>query len=78
MQNGYISVSVGLTFLGLAFGAWAWVVYWGVTVIRAEVKDLKIALKQHVDEYIADRRSIEHRMTELESVARWCTEDRHG
>jgi len=40
MEHG-IDIGTALTVFGAAFAMWAWVVAWGVSIIRREVGDLK-------------------------------------
>ena len=62
-----ISMGTALAIFGLAFGAWAWVVAWGVSVVRREVQDMKsiansssVALNAHIHQ-------TERRLTMLET-----------
>lgn len=36
-----IEVNTGLSILGAAFTAWAWVVWWGVRVVRKEIEGVR-------------------------------------
>jgi len=35
------SIGNALTALSLAFGVWAWVVAWGISIVRKEVQEMK-------------------------------------
>ena len=62
-----ISMGTALAIFGMAFAAWAWVVAWGVSVVRKEVQDMKAianasgaALNSHINQ-------TERRLTMLET-----------
>jgi len=62
-----ISMGTALAIFGMAFAAWAWVVAWGVSVVRKEVHDMKsiatssgTALNAHINQ-------TERRLTMLET-----------
>jgi len=71
MEGSVISLEAALTVLGMAFGAWAAVVAWGVQVIRQEVRDMKAAAKGTSDSLTSHVNQTERRLTMLESEWRW-------
>lgn len=62
-----IDVSIVLTILGMAFGGWAFVVAWGVGVIRKEVKELKEQILLTSQTQILHVNQTERRLTMLET-----------
>jgi predicted amino acid racemase len=70
-----IPIGTGITIFACAFGAWAWVVAWGVTVIRREVSELKSEVRVASAEAHESRVHIEGRIAHLEAVAAFCRKD---
>ncbi len=71
-----IAAAIGV--FGLAFGAWAWVVAWGVGVTRHEIaelkKDIKEAFEARAESDRAFGRHITHnesRLATIEADFRW-------
>ena len=64
-------MAIALTVFGLAFGAWAWVVAWGVGVIRKEVQEMKLAAAQTGGQLTAHVNQTERRLTMLETEFGW-------
>jgi hypothetical protein len=65
------SMGTGLAIFGLAFGAWAWVVAWGVGVVRKEVQDMK-GIGNHTTGMLTSHiNQTERRLTMLETEFRW-------
>ena len=62
-----LDISVVLTVLGMAFGGWAFVVAWGVGVIRKEVKELKEQILLTSQTQITHVNQTERRLTMLET-----------
>lgn len=60
-----------LTVLSIAFGAWAWVVAWGVNVIRREVHEMKNAASHTGNTLTAHVTQTERRLTMLETEFGW-------
>ena len=60
-----------LAFLGIAFTVWAWVVAWGVSVIRAEVKNMRQAADETSKNLISHVKQTERRLTLLETEWQW-------
>lgn len=71
-EVAHISIGTGLSILGLAFGAWAYVVYWGVTVIRNEVSELKEDVKTAAEKSHTRDVHLENRIAHLETLASFC------
>lgn len=74
-----IDVGTGLSIFGAAFGMWAWVVAWGVTIVRKEVKELRDAamktatsLEQHI---LLTERRLTMLETEFSFIRRYLTHD---
>lgn len=62
-----IDVGTGLTVLGASFAAWAWVVAWGVGVVRREVSQLREAAEDTAKSLTQHILLTEKRLTMLES-----------
>ena len=56
-----------MTMLSLAFGVWAWVVAWGVSVIRKEVHEMKQMGHQTGATLVNHVNQTERRLTMLET-----------
>ena len=61
------SVGNALTALSLAFGVWAWVVAWGVNVVRKEVQEMKAIANSSGASLNAHIHQTERRLTMLET-----------
>lgn len=68
----HISLGTGITVLALAFGAWAWVVAWGVMVVRREIEEIRKASKATAEELHKISLNREARISHLETVADLC------
>ena len=68
----HISLGTAATVFGAAFGMWAWVVAWGVGVIRREVADLKTEVALSRADTHRQMLEIEHRLTAVESDIKRC------
>lgn len=66
-----MDVSTALTALSVAFGVWAWVVAWGVGVVRKEVQDMKSAAKETGSTLSDHVNQTERRLTMLETEFGW-------
>lgn len=62
-----VDLGVAITILGLAFGAWAWIVAWGIQIVRKEVTDLKKAGIDTAGALTEHIRLTERRLTMLET-----------
>ena len=71
MDDSGIGLGTALTALSIAFGVWAWVVAWGVSVIRKEVHDMKIAASATGGQLTAHVNQTERRLTMLETEFHW-------
>jgi hypothetical protein len=71
LEHG-IPLGTGIAILGMAFGAWAWVVAWGVSVIRREVGELKMDVAAARRDAHEAKIEVEHRLTAVESDIRRC------
>lgn len=71
MTEHPIDVGTGLTVLSIAFGVWAWVVAWGVSVIRKEVQEMKHAANHTGITLNAHVTQTERRLTMLETEFNW-------
>lgn len=60
-------MGTALTVLSIAFGVWAWVVAWGVRVIRAEVQDMRHSTREMGSTLTAHVNQTERRLTMLET-----------
>lgn len=60
-------IGTGITIFGVAFGAWAWVVAWGVSVIRKEVESLKAEIVAVNSTQVMHVNQTERRLTMLET-----------
>ena len=67
-----ISMPTAVAIFGLAFGCWAWVVGWGVSVIRRELDDLKDKVHHASMESTRTMLEVEHRLTVVESDIKRC------
>ena len=65
MEN--ISIGTGIAVFGAAFACWAWVVAWGIGVMRREMQDLKSALASLSSEQHVHINQTERRLTMLET-----------
>lgn len=72
MEHG-LSIGTALTVFGAAFGCWAWVVGWGVSVIRKEVHELKDQMKTATNQAQSKWIEVEHRLTIVESDIKRCS-----
>lgn len=70
MDTG-VNLGTALTTLSIAFGVWAWVVAWGVSVIRKEVQDMKSAASTTGVQLTAHVHQTERRLTMLETEFGW-------
>ena len=71
MGSAGINLGTALTTLSIAFGVWAWVVAWGVSVIRKEVHDMKVAASMTGGQLTAHVNQTERRLTMLETEFGW-------
>jgi hypothetical protein len=71
MEQG-ISMPTAIAIFGFAFGCWAWVVGWGVAVIRRELDDLKNKVHHASVESTKMMLDVEHRLTVVESDIKRC------
>jgi len=62
-----IDLGTGIAIFGVAFGAWAWVVMWGVNVMRREFSELKGQVQSMNATHNAHVIQTERRLTMLES-----------
>jgi hypothetical protein len=62
-----ISVGTGLTVLGVAFAGWAWVVAWGIGIMRKELADVKMQLQSVAVGQNLHVNQTERRLTMLET-----------
>ena len=67
MVEESISIGTGLTVLGMAFTAWAFVVAWGVGVVRREVAEIKGQLHATATAQATHVNQTERRLTMLET-----------
>lgn len=74
-----VDIGLALTFLSFAFGLWAFVLQWGVRVIRKEMSETRdatvktgIALEAHI---LATERRLTMLETEFGFVRRYLTRD---
>lgn len=72
MDPLHIPIGTAIAILGLAFGAWAWVVMWGVGVVRREISELKLELREERSQARKERVETEGRLSHLETVANLC------
>ena len=66
-----MDLGIAITVLSVAFGVWAWVVAWGVSVIRKEVQEMKLAANQTGVTLTAHVTQTERRLTMLETEFGW-------
>ena len=66
-----VEIGTALTVLSIAFGVWAWVVAWGVSVIRKEVQEMKGAASTTGTQLTAHVHQTERRLTMLETEFGW-------
>ena len=71
MDDSGIGLGTALTVLSVSFGIWAWVVAWGVSVIRKEVQDMKHAANHTGVTLTAHVTQTERRLTMLETEFGW-------
>ena len=62
-----IDIGTGLAILGAAFGAWAFVVGWGIGVIRKEVGEIKVQAAETTRIQVMHVNQTERRLTMLET-----------
>lgn len=62
-----IDIGTGIAILGAAFGAWAFVVGWGISVIRKEVAEIKLQTMRTSELHIQHVNQTERRLTMLET-----------
>lgn len=62
-----VDIGLALTFLSFAFGIWAWVVGWGVKVIRREMMETRQATVKTGHALEAHILATERRLTMLET-----------
>lgn len=67
-----IPLGTALAVFAAAFGAWAWVVAWGVSTIRAEVHAIKSQVGKLGEQAHAQMMEVEHRLTLVEADIRRC------
>jgi hypothetical protein len=65
-----IPIGTAISIFAVAFGAWAWVVHWGVRVIREEVASLKAQVEAAAEAAHEATIATEHRMTRIEAEFR--------
>lgn len=72
-----ISITTALTVAGAAFGGWAVVIGYVLAMVRKDVTDLRLVVREYADDSKdreekahGDRLHIERRITELESAIR--------
>lgn len=78
-----VEIGTALTALSFAFGIWAWVVAWGVKVIRKEMAETRAATVKTGNALEAHILATERRLTMLETefayirryLSRWHDED---
>ena len=63
----HIDLSTAVAIFGLAFGAWAFVVAWGVGVIKKEVVELKELARSTQEKHEQHVNQTERRLTMLET-----------
>jgi cell division protein FtsB len=71
VESNGIGLGTALTVLSIAFGVWAWVVAWGVSVVRKEVQDMKTAAANTGSTLTAHVNQTERRLTMLETEFGW-------
>ena len=71
MESSGIGLDRALTVLSIAFAVWAWVVAWGVSVIRSEVQDMKKEAHSAATTLTAHVHQTERRLTMLETEFGW-------
>ena len=71
MDDHGIDLGTALTVLSIAFGVWAWVVAWGVSVVRKEVAEMKSAAKETGATLASHVHQTERRLTMLETEFGW-------
>jgi hypothetical protein len=71
MDDSGIDLGTALTVLSGAFGVWAWVVAWGVSVIRKEVQDMRSSTKDMGLILTSHIHQTERRLTMLETEFGW-------
>jgi len=62
----FLTLPAAIAIFGLAFGAWAWVVAWGINIVKREVHSLKIAAESTSKSLEAHVLLTEKRLTMLE------------
>ena len=71
MEGEGTGLDTALKMLSIAFAVWAWVVAWGVSVIRKEVHDMKLAASVTGGQLTAHVNQTERRLTMLETEFGW-------
>jgi len=66
-----MDVETALTVLSIAFGVWAWVVAWGVNVVRKEVEAMRATTGHTGNVLSAHVNQTERRLTMLETEFGW-------
>lgn len=66
-----MTIEMALGLLGIAFTVWAWVVKWGVDVIRKEVAEMKQTGKETGTALTVHVTQTERRLAMLEAEWRW-------
>ena len=62
-----MSIGTGIAIFGAAFGMWAWVVAWGVSVMRKEISELKTQMLDIGTSHHTHINQTERRLTMLEA-----------
>jgi hypothetical protein len=65
------SIGNALTALSIAFGVWAWVVAWGVAIVRKEAQEMKSLAQASNHALNAHIHQTERRLTMLETEFGW-------
>jgi cell division protein FtsB len=74
------SLGNALTALSIAFGVWAWVVAWGVAIVRKEAQEMKAIAQLSNATLNAHINQTERRLTMLETEFNWIKQsvNHHG
>ena len=64
-------IDTALTALSIAFAVWAWVVAWGVSVVRKEVSEMKHTAQAATHAWTEHVTQTERRLTMLETEFHW-------
>jgi len=62
-----LTIGNALTALSIAFGVWAWVVAWGVAIVRKEAQEMKAISSASAASLNAHIMQTERRLTMLET-----------